>query len=37
MSILHGGVSFRHEQRNLNEEAHKLARLGTTLHTGRHV
>jgi hypothetical protein len=37
MSRLRGGVSFRHEQRNLNEEAHKLARLGTTLHTGRHV
>jgi hypothetical protein len=33
----HGGISFRHERRMANVEAHRLARLGTTLDVGRHV
>jgi hypothetical protein len=32
-----GGCSFRHESRKLNSEAHRLARVGTTLEAGRHV
>jgi hypothetical protein len=31
------GISFFHERRASNEEAHKLVRLGTTLDVGRHV
>jgi ribonuclease HI len=32
-----GGISFRHENRKLNTEAHRLARVGTFLPVGRHV
>jgi hypothetical protein len=32
-----GGVSFRRERRELNTEAHRLARVGTSLPAGRHV
>ena len=34
---IRGGVSFHHEKRTTNEEAHRLARLGMTLQVGRHV
>ena len=34
---LRGGVSFSHERRCSNEEAHRLARFGTTPGVGRHV
>jgi hypothetical protein len=33
----HGGVSFRHEGRRSNEEAHRMARYATSLSLGRHV
>jgi ribonuclease HI len=32
-----GGVSFRHEGRKSNTDAHNLARMATTLSAGRHV
>jgi hypothetical protein len=32
-----GGVSFCHESRRSNQEAHSMARLATSLGAGRHV
>jgi hypothetical protein len=32
-----GGFSFYHESRKSNQEAHSLARLATSLASGRHV
>jgi hypothetical protein len=37
MPRLRGGVSFRHESRRSNGEAHSLARYATTLQPGRHL
>jgi hypothetical protein len=37
MAKNHGGTSFCHEGRRFNVDAHKLARLATTLPVGRHV
>jgi ribonuclease HI len=34
---IRGGVIFCHEGRRSNEEAHRLARFGTSLPVGRHV
>jgi formylmethanofuran dehydrogenase subunit E len=37
MARQRGGVSFRHEGRRSNTDAHNLARMATTLSAGRHV
>jgi hypothetical protein len=37
MARRRGGVSFRHEGRKSNTDAHNLARMATTLPAGRHV